>query len=147
MSEVVHAGMRGAVAAMAMSGMREFTVHTGLVEQTPPQAIANQRRVKGVIKKVPRKRRRAALEFAHWSYGVVGGAVFGALPKVVRDTPWTGPVYGLAVWAGFELGIAPALGLKQAYQVRPVERLALAADHLLYGFVLDQMRRQPKDEE
>jgi hypothetical protein len=66
------------------------------------------------------------------------------MSKVVHTT---GPVYGLAVWAGFELGIAPALGLKQAYQVRPVERLALAADHHLYGFVLDQMRRQPRDEE
>jgi hypothetical protein len=132
---------------MAMSGMRVFTVHVGLVEQTPPDAIANQRRVKGLIKNVPRKRRRAAVEFAHWSYGVIGGLVFGALPDKVRDTPWTGPVYGLGVWAGFELAIAPVLGLKHAYQVRPVERVALAADHLLYGFVLDQMRRQPADDE
>jgi hypothetical protein len=42
---------------------------------------------------------------------------------------------------GFEMGIAPALGLSQAKRARPVDRLALAADHLLYGLVLSQMRR------
>ena len=45
------------------------------------------------------------------------------------------------MWLGFELGIAPVLGLSQAKHVRPVDRLALAADHLLYGLVLSQGRR------
>jgi hypothetical protein len=49
-------------------------------------------------------------------------------------------VYGLVVWLGFELGIAPALGLSQAKRVRPVDRLALAADHVLYGLVLSATR-------
>ena len=44
------------------------------------------------------------------------------------------------VWLGFELGIAPALGLSQAKRVRPVDRLALAADHVLYGLVLSATR-------
>ena len=44
------------------------------------------------------------------------------------------------VWLGFELGIAPALGLSQAKQVRPIDRLALSADHLLYGLVLSATR-------
>jgi hypothetical protein len=54
-------------------------------------------------------------------------------------------VYGLAVWLGFEMGIAPALGLSQAKRVRLVDRLALAADHLLYGLVLSEGRRRPRD--
>jgi hypothetical protein len=41
---------------------------------------------------------------------------------------------------GFELGIAPALGLSQARRVRLIDRLALAADHLLYGLVLTATR-------
>jgi hypothetical protein len=61
--------------------------------------------------------------------------VFGMLPGAVRRRRWAGPVYGLVVWLGFELGIAPALGLSQAKRVRAVDRLALAADHLLYGLV------------
>jgi hypothetical protein len=38
------------------------------------------------------------------------------------------------------LGIAPVLGLRQAKRIRPVDRLALAADHLLYGLVLSGTR-------
>ena len=53
-------------------------------------------------------------------------------------------MYGLVVWLGFELGIAPVLGLSQAKRVRPVDRLALAADHVLYGLVLSEMRRRPQ---
>ena len=49
-------------------------------------------------------------------------------------------MYGLVVWLGFELGIAPVLGLSQAKRARPVDRLALAADHLLYGLVLTATR-------
>jgi hypothetical protein len=45
------------------------------------------------------------------------------------------------VWWGFELGIAPALGLSQAKRARPVDRIALPADHLLYGLVLSAPRR------
>ena len=69
------------------------------------------------------------------------------LPDRVRRRRWAGPAYGLGVWLGFELGLAPALGLKQARQVRPLERCALAADHLLYGFVLSEMRARPSEDE
>jgi hypothetical protein len=37
------------------------------------------------------------------------------------------------------------LGLTQAKRLRPAERSALAADHLLYGFVLSEMRRRPQE--
>ena len=88
----------------------------------------------------PRKRRRGLIKAAHWAFGAGGGAVFGALPGAVRRRPWAGPVYGLIVWLGFEIGIAPALGLTQAKRVRLVDPLALAADHLLYGLVLSGTR-------
>jgi hypothetical protein len=143
-SEVPHATLRGAIAAMAMTGMRAFTVHIGLVQETPPKAIVRQR-AKGLIRKVPRENRRAAIELMHWTYGAGGGAVFGALPDEVRRRAWAGPIYGLLVWLGFELALAPALGLKQAQRIRPLERVGLAADHLLYGFVLSETRRRPRE--
>jgi hypothetical protein len=142
--EIAHASLRGAIAAMAMTGMRAFTVHVGLVEETPPQAIFRQR-ARGLLRKVPRKRRRAGLEVVHWSYGAVGGAVFGSLPDHVRRRPWAGPLYGLLAWLGFELGLAPALGLSQSRRLRLSERAALAGDHLLYGFVLSETRRRPRE--
>jgi hypothetical protein len=142
--EVAHAGLRGAIAAMAMTGMRAFTVDLGIVEQTPPEAVVKQK-ARGLIRRVPRKRRRATIELVHWGYGAGGGAAFRLLPDAVRRRAWAGPVYGLLVWLGFELGIAPLLGLTQAKRLRAIERTALAVDHLLYGLVLSEIRRRPQE--
>jgi hypothetical protein len=128
---------------MAMSGMRALTVDLGIVGQTPPEAILKQR-ARGLLRRVPRGRRRAAIELVHWTYGAAGGAAFAALPESLRRRGWAGPIYGLATWIGFEVGLAPALGLSQATKPRPLERLALAGDHLLYGFVLSETRRRPQ---
>ena len=147
LGDVFHAGARGAVGAMAMTGMRVITTELGLVEQTPPQAIARQRSrgLRRLLRLAPPGQRRGLIEIAHWAFGAAGGAVFGVLPRGLRRRAWAGPVYGLAVWLGFEMGIAPALGLSQAKRVRLVDRLALAADHLLYGLVLSEGRRRPRD--
>ena len=142
-AELAHAGVRGVVAAMAMTGMRTFTVDLGIVEQSPPEAILKQR-ARGLIRRVPRKRRRATIEVAHWAYGGVGGAAFAMLPQEVRRRRWAGPAYGFVIWLGFELGIAPLLGLSQAKRLRLGERLALAGDHLLYGLVLSEFRARPQ---
>lgn len=141
---VAHAALRGAVAAMAMTGMRVVTVGLGIVEEPPPQAIFRQR-ARGLLRLVPRKRRSAAIELAHWGYGAAGGAVFGALPEDLRRQRWAGPLYGLVVWAGFEVVLAPLLGLEQAKKPRPLDRAALAADHLLYGLVLSEFRQRPRE--
>jgi hypothetical protein len=141
--EVALAGLRGAIAAMAMSGMRTLTTNLGLVEQSPPRAIVKQKAA-SMLRRVPRRRRRSAIELAHWGYGAVGGVQFALLPETVRRRPWAGPVYGLALWLGFEAVLAPALGLAQAGKQRPAERAALAADHLLYGLVLSEIRRRPQ---
>ncbi len=137
-------GLRGAIGAMAMTGMRAFTRNAGLVEEPPPDAIIRQR-AKGLLLLVSRKRRRPAVELAHWCYGALGGAAFAAFPDGIRKLPWAGPLYGLVVWLGFETILAPALGLKRARQTAIRERLALAGDHLLYGLVLAETRRQTGD--
>jgi hypothetical protein len=129
---------------MAMTGMRAFTVDLGVVEQEPPQAIFKQR-ARGLIRRVPRKRRRATIELAHWAYGAAGGVVFGLLPGRIRRRAWAGPAYGLLTWLGFEAALAPALGLTQAKKLRLAERAALAGDHLLYGLVLSEVRSRPQE--
>jgi hypothetical protein len=123
---------------MAMTGMRVITTELGLLEQTPPQAIARQRArgLRRLLRRAPRQQRTALIEASHWGVGAGAGAAFGALPSAVRRHLWAGPIYGLVVWLGFELGIAPALDLMQAKRLRPVDRLVLAGDHVLYGLVL-----------
>ena len=141
---VAHAAMRGVIAAMAMTGMRALTVSLGLVKETPPRAIVRQTS-KGMFRVVPKRLRRAAVELMHWGYGAAGGAGFALLPADLRLRRWSGPAYGLLVWLGFELVQAPLMGLDQAKKARPVERVALAVDHLLYGLVLTETRRRAQE--
>ena len=144
LGKVAHGTVRGAVAAWAMTGMRSLTVNVGLVEEPPPRAIMRQKS-RGIYRLAPKQSRRAAQELFHMGYGAVGGAAFALLPEKARLQPWAGPLYGLGVWLGFEFGVAPLLGLSQAKKPRPVDRVALAADHLLYGFVLSEIRRRPRE--
>ena len=132
--QVAHAAMRGAIASMAMTGMRVLTVSLGLVGQPPPQQLAGGQ---------SRGRRRAAVELAHWAVGAAGGAGYGALPAAWRARPWTGPLYGLAIWTGFE-ATAPLMGLPHPEGRGLSQRLAIAADHTLYGFILDETRPAPQ---
>ena len=142
--EIAHASVRGVIGAMAMSGLRNVTVGLGLIDQSPPDAIVRSR-TRGLIRLVPRKRRRAAVELVHCAYGALGGAGFGALPASLRHRPWAGPAYGLVSWAGFELAVAPSLGLGHAKNPAVAERIALAVDHLLFGLVLGEIRRRPQE--
>ncbi len=130
---MAHAALRGVIASMAMTGMRVLTVSLGLVDQAPPQQIAGESTGPS----------RALVEIAHWGFGSLAAAGFGALPRGWRERPWTGPIYGLAIWSGFE-ATAPLLGLPHAEQAGVAQRLAIAADHVLYGFVLDETRRAPQ---
>lgn len=144
-AEVAHGAVRGAIGAMAMSGIRTFTVDVGLVRETPPQSIAKKQRPTGLLSHVPKNRRGTVVEALHWSVGVAGGAIFGALPDPLRRAPWFGPVYGLGILLTYDFGIAPLLGLKQAKRPKPAEQAALIADHLLYGFILSEFRGRPRD--
>ena len=63
--------VRGTVAAMTMTALRQVTTGLGLVEQTPPDAILKQRAF-GVVVRKPRlafflaTRQVALVEMAHW---------------------------------------------------------------------------------
>ena len=133
--ELGRAAARGVVAAMAMSGMRRMTTGLGLVEEEPPKQIAREG-VPRLLALVPPGLREEAIELAHWTYGGAGGAVFGVLPAAIRRQAWAGPAYGLATWLFFETAVAPLLGLRRTHEARPLERAAIAADHMLYGVVV-----------
>jgi hypothetical protein len=135
---LAHGALRGAIAAMAMTGLREFTRHAGPLDEPPPEAIGRQKLSRRFLRTARRGPRRAQAELAHWAYGAAAGGLFAAMPGRLRGSPWSGPVYGLLVWGGFELGVAPLLALSQARRSRPLDRLALACDHLFYGFLLSE---------
>ena len=141
---MLHATMRGVVAAICMSGVRSLTVRLGLLKQTPPEMVVEEH-AGGLLERIPENRREAAVELLHWVYGAVGGAGFGVLPDRVRLLPWAGPMYGVVLWLGFESVVSPALGLgRQRRRHTAVERITLTADHLMYGAVLAELRSRPQ---
>lgn len=142
-SELAHGALRGAVGAMAMTGMRRFAVEVGMLQRPPPQQIVREA-APGMRRAVPHGRERAVEEVAHWTYGAGGGVVFAVLPEAVRRLPWAGPAYGLTLWLGFELVLAPALGLSHGRRHGVVARVALMTDHALYGLVLSELRARPQ---
>jgi hypothetical protein len=141
---MIHAAFRGVVAAMAMTGMRTFAQHLGLIREDPPARLA-RKQARGMLRSVPRRRRGAVVELIHWAVGAVFGAIFGLLPESLRMKAWAGPLFGLAVWLGFDTAVAPALGLKQRRWPQGRERAVFVADHLLFGLVLNELRARPRE--
>jgi hypothetical protein len=120
---------------MAMTGARTVTAAAGPHQKSPPEAIVDEH-APGWIQRLPDREREALTEIAHWFYGTGGGVVFGLLPERVRLHRLAGPAYGLVIWLGYELAIAPVLGTAPARHRRATWRTAVALDHLLYGIVV-----------
>ena len=130
----------GAVGALAMTAVRRFTTRIGLVERTPPERLAHEG-FPGLLARVPPRHRGTAILAAHVAFGAGAGSVFGTLPSGVRARRWSGPAYGLAIWAAYEAAVAPLVLRVERRRNRPVaERAAIAADHVLYGLVLTSRR-------
>ena len=119
---------------MAMTGMRRMTTGLGLLERSPPERMAKEG-VPGLLAVVPQNKRNEAIELAHWAYGAAAGAAFGVMPRSVRRHQWAGPLYGLGIWFVFEFVLRRLFRLSEPRR-KPHERLALAADHVLYGAVV-----------
>jgi len=131
---LVGATARGLAGAMMMTAVRQVTTELGLLKETPPATMFREG-TPDAADRMPPGAQAAITEFAHWAYGAGGGTVFALLPGAVRRHPAAGPVYGLALWAGFETVLAPLLGVRHA-QGRLVGRAMVVLDHLLYGIVV-----------
>jgi hypothetical protein len=131
----LRAGVRGLVAAMAMTGTRTLTASIGHEEKSPPEAIIRKHAPRRILR-LPRRQREAVTELLHWSYGTLGGVVFGLLPERVRWHPATGPTYGLAVWLVFHAALAPMLDVERSARRPMLWPAMVAADHVLYGIVV-----------
>lgn len=135
----------GAVGAMAMSGMRRVTIGLGWLEKLPPKEIIAES-APDVLRSVARDQEHVVIEAAHWAYGSLCGAAYRLLPRRVRRSRLSGPAFGLATWLTFELGIAPALGIRSAERKTIVSRAALVADHVLFGLVVAANDPSPDDD-
>jgi len=134
-SVLVRAGARGLAGAMMMSALRQVTTHLGLLKEAPPETMV--RSAPGSPERLGEGRRTALTELFHWLYGAGGGVAYRLLPGKVRRIPGSGAGYGLALWLGYELVLAPLMGEKHPTG-RVVGRATVALDHVLYGLVIGE---------
>jgi uncharacterized membrane protein YagU involved in acid resistance len=141
---IIHATFRGIVGSMAMTGLRVFALHAGVIREEPPSRLT-RKQGSGLLRLVRRRQRRALVELVHWAMGAVFGLVFALLPERIRRKQWSGPVYGMLVWLGFDAVVAPTFGLTERGWPKGRERLVFAVDHLLFGLVLNELRSRPRE--
>ncbi len=135
--------MRGVVGAMSMTGYRTLAAELGLLGQgTPPERIADEA-IPKVMAAVPASMRPGVVDLLHVSYGALGGAVYAAIPPRWRRHWVSGPLFGMALWIGYNAGIVPLLHLHPDHPRRPHEVAVLAGDHLLYGVVIGRLGGRP----
>ena len=135
--------LRGVVGAMSMTGYRTLAAEFGLLDQgTPPERMADEA-IPKLMAAVPERMRPAVVDLLHLGYGALGGAVYTAVPQRWRRHWASGPVYGMALWLGYNAGIVPLLRLHPDRRRRPHEVAMLAADHLLYGLVIGRLGGRP----
>jgi hypothetical protein len=83
---------------------------------------------------------------AHFGYGGLAGAVYGALPPP-RHAATAGLVIGVALWAGSYFGLLPALGLLRPASEHPARRNAMMLGaHLIWGTCLCLLHRMLLDD-
>ncbi len=93
--------------------------------------------------KVPRKHQQLAGEAMHYAMGTGSAALYGVVAEVFPPaTVGEGTAFGTAVWLAADEGALPALGLTKSPAQIPVSTHVYAlASHLVYGFVVEVVRR------
>lgn len=89
----------------------------------------------------PGEQTRAALsEGVHWGFGILSGALFGALSARHSErsaNPLTGALFGALLWASNDEGVIPLLGLQDGPAASPVSgHLNRLGAHVFYGAAL-----------
>ena len=107
----------------------------------PPREIVDRTVDKaGVGTKVDRSDRIGITTIAHFAFGTLAGAVYGAMVSRRNSTALNGIAYGLAVWAlAYGVGL-PSLGLHSAAADDTEDRNAvLVASHAVWGATLGKL--------
>ena len=146
MNHLVRSALNGAfaggVATTLMTGVMKLGQSAGLYQdEIPPVAITqNALDTAGLSQKVGDGEETALAGVSHWAFGMIAGALFGALHRLLRvplAAPVHGTIFGLLVWLVSYAGWIPALRLFPApWNQRPREALMPVVAHVVYGAAL-----------
>jgi putative membrane protein len=134
---MLRGSLAGALATAPMTGWME-AAHRLLPdarEPLPPDQITRRaEQVATVDDDLEPEEHRAATLLMHFGYGAACGALYALAPAKLRSMPFSGPLFGLAVWGGSYLGLLPATGLMRSATRQPPTRNALMiVAHLVWG--------------
>ena len=105
-------------------------------------AAMGRRLYTAITGKTPGTETRTALsEGVHWGFGILSGALYGALTARHSGRPAAGPLtgiaFGAALWALNDEGLVPLLGLQDGPAASSVSgHLNRLGAHLFYGAAL-----------
>ena len=115
----------------------------------PPREITMKvARAVGVSHRVNEETRSAATLLAHFGYGGLAGAIYGA---VSHDIPGPstakGVGAGLVLWAGSYLGLLPGAGILKMATEHPARRnLLMIGAHVVWGVAMARLAELLKEE-
>lgn len=139
----------GAVAGVVATGPQSAVVwglrFAGVYHRKPPPEVVSERPNDAAVRAgiLPPSLRGPVMLTEHIGFGAVSGAVYGLLSTVIRPTPVTGVLAGLAIWLTSYKGWIPALHI-----MPPPERdergrqAALVMAHIAYGLALASAYRR-----
>jgi uncharacterized membrane protein YagU involved in acid resistance len=150
---VVAAGLRGAeagaAATLVMSAAMLELQHLGWLGQMPPRLIVGRVfSAAGVRRRARPWLLQAATTVAHFGFGALSGAVFGAARVLARSlvrpaqrahavSEAAAVTFGIAIWAGSYAGWLPALGLMPfPSRDRPGRPTSMLMAHIVFGWSL-----------
>lgn len=105
----------------------------------PPREITMKlARKTGLAEEMSAEAKSAATLVAHFAYGGVAGAVYGALSeRLPAPAMWKGVGCGLLVWTGNYLGLLPGAGILHIATGHPGRRnLLMIGAHVVWGAAL-----------
>ena len=90
-----------------------------------------------------RSQRKAAAPLTEFVFGILCGAVYGALAEYLPAvTAGAGTVYGATLFTGASIVVLPAIGYVPLPQDRtPIQHAGGLAGNMLYGAVTERVRR------
>ncbi len=125
---------------LAMEGLRA-ALPLEQHRRMPPREIVDRTvDTAGAAPEVGRGDRVAITTLAHFAFGALAGALYGATVGSRRSSVMTGVGFGLAVWAlAYGVGL-PSLGLHPAAADDTGDRNAvLLASHVVWGATLGRL--------
>jgi len=125
----------GIVGASCMTVMRTIAQRMGVIDKTVPQ-VMEEWAAERLDLEPPggATGHHVTDQLLHFGYGMIWGALYGAVAGT-RPTPlWVGGLFGLAQWAIGFFGFIPALQVhRPAHKATTAENLINISAHVVYG--------------